>query len=176
MVTYYENFESQKWGLILKKLANGENLLQMKELETELIYCKEEDIPLTKTRKEFMKAFFETVPATYDKDGNVQCNARRKRSVTDMHLLVQSRFPKTSIESVIRILGELSQEGLLMLTYCGIIHKAVVISFYTTPTSSIRFVSNWAKNKLNIVGDDGYDLALIIQIKDAVTNGKEENT
>lgn len=138
-----------------------------------LIYCKA--IPQTKTRKAFLEKFFELKPATQDADGNEECGPGRKRSLTDLHMLTMSRFPNTSFEAIVRIVDELSQKGLLMITFCNTIKKVVVLPAQSPakPINPPAFISSWGlKNFMDSPGVDGYDLRLIDDMRAQITKMK----
>ena len=62
-------------------------------MEEIIIYCKNEHIPETKTRKKFIKDFLEKLPTTYKDEEctKIQCYSNRSRSVSDLLYIVRSR-------------------------------------------------------------------------------------
>ena len=81
-------------------------------------YCKEKDIPKTKTRKEFLRYFLIQKPYTYFKNNKIQCDCNTNRSISDLLIIVRARFKKTSLNALIRILAELNKEGLCYIVWC----------------------------------------------------------
>ena len=134
--------------------------------EEKKIFCKEEHIPLTKTRKKFLKEFIKKRPTTYNEDGSVQCYAKRHRSVSELHQLVQSRFKKTSLKAVVRILDELNKEGSSYMMYCTTIHKYVIKGGVDKNTYSEKFLSKYSKKYYsNEKGEDDISYNQILNIK-----------
>ena len=105
-----------------------------------IIYLKETDIPLTKNRKQLIRYFLrgKSIP-TYDnvECTKLQCDGKGKdngvtafRSITDIHMIVKSRFPKTSLEGVVKIIHTFIQEDkAVVLVWCKMINK-VVVKYY----------------------------------------------
>jgi hypothetical protein len=135
------------------------------------IFCRIKDVPLTRTRKEFLRQFIEASPTTFDVNGNVECNAHAFRSVTDLHIITKTRFPKTSINTIIKIIGELNKENRCYLIFCNMIKKAVVVpnayNFNGFMSSNSR-TFNYTK-----IGVDGYSLEEIESIKKKMLNEKD---
>lgn len=124
------------------------------------IYVREGDIPLTKYRKQLILKFLEnTGYNTYtDKNyNNLQCHAGTFRSVTEMHQIVLSRFPKTSFNAILRIIKELIDEnGRVVMVYCTQINK-VVLKYIQN--SEAQYISSYSrKNFYKTKGVDGYSL------------------
>ena len=92
------------------------------------IYCKETHISNTKTRKGFVKKFLEELPTTYDDKEckKIQCYSGRARSISDLHAIVKSRFPKTSVKAVIDIVKQLNEKGKCDMVWCRQTEKFVV--------------------------------------------------
>ena len=124
----------------------------------EAIYVSTRNVPKTKTRKGFLRKYYEEgAPATYHDEelSRIQTPGGKNRSVTDLVALVRSRFKKTSINATLRILRELQQDGALHLVWCTKINKVVV-----RRASSSTFVSGYSRrNYLNTEGRDGLSLA-----------------
>jgi len=70
------------------------------------IYIKESDIPLTRTRKAFIKSLImQRGVITYEDPGCkiVQCeNKNAYRSISELHQIVRSRFSFTSLEALLK--------------------------------------------------------------------------
>ena len=93
----------------------------------EKIYVKESDIPLTKTRKALVKLFVLSKGFESYKDEKytiVQCDKGRYRSITELHQLVQTRFPITSFDSVLKIVNDcIDEKAGIVMVYCATINK-----------------------------------------------------
>ena len=125
-----------------------------------VIYIKETDVPTTSSRKQLVRYFLRGKAYTsyLDKECTiVQCKATANRSVTDLLAIVRSRFPSTSLEAIIIILKEFTQEDKsIILVWCTQIKK-VVIRCVNNPT--IQWISNTSKsNYYTNTGIDGYSL------------------
>ena len=146
-------------------------------MKEELIYCKEEDVPLTRTRKAFLREFLLTTPATYNNDGSLDTQPKKHRSVSDLHKLVRSRFKKTSINAVMRILGELNNDEQLKLVYCNTINKAVIFTTDISPALFRKrggFVTVHSKaNHYETIGIDGYSLQYLEELKKSELNEED---
>jgi hypothetical protein len=125
-----------------------------------VIYISESDVPQTTTRKQLIRYFLRgkayksyTDPACTV----IQCKATANRSITDLLAITKSRFPKTSLEAIVRILKEFMEEDkAVILIWCTQIKK-VVIRFINNP--SAEWISNASKNNYYTnVGVDGYSL------------------
>lgn len=127
-----------------------------------LIYIKESDIPLTKHRKSFIKKIItEKGAVTYeDKECTIiQCNKKSAyRSISELHLIVKSRFKLTSLRTLVKTLTELSEEDKrIALVYCTQINKVVVKYVKNCPTN--YGISNYSRNNFyDQKGVDGYSL------------------
>ena len=138
-----------------------------------MIFVKEEDIPKTKTRKNFIKKFLtgKQIPSYEDpKFTIVQCNGKGEnidgasRSVTELWELTKSRFPYTSLRAMIKILFELIEEDKsVVLVWCGTIQKVVV---KYVPNTSAKWITDYSlKNHYTKKGVDGYSLEDYNEIK-----------
>ena len=127
--------------------------------ETSPIFVKTSEIPETKTRKAFIREFLKNKAFTSYSNlscTNVQCKSGANRSVTEIHQLTLSRFPKTSFEAILRIIKELiDEDAQIRLTYCTTISKVVLM--YSRPQKGYSS-SNAVSNYLNTRGVDGYTL------------------
>jgi len=132
----------------------------MKQNNEEFIYVSENDVPITKTRKSFVRYFLRgKAYKTYsDKECLIeQCKSTANRSVTDLHKMILSRFPNTSFESVIKIIKEfMNEDKSIILIWCNNINKPVM-SFVNNETSD--WISAFSKkNFYYSKGVDGYSL------------------
>lgn len=125
------------------------------------IYVKESDIPTTKNRKEFLRKLITNKGfITYsDKDcTTIQCDRKSAfRSVTELHMIVKSRFKITSLKAVVKIIKELiDEEKKISMVWCTQINKVVIKYLSSVPDSYITpySKSNYFKSK----GVDGYSL------------------
>lgn len=138
----------------------------------ELIYIKESDIPVTRTRQDLIRKFLRGVSYTSYSNPEctiVQCENGKYRSLTELHAIVCARFPKTSFEAIIRIVFEMiEKENSIVLVYCTTVNKVVV---KYEPNKAARWISVYSeKNYSNTIGIDGYSLNSIKKIKDNLKN------
>lgn len=131
----------------------------MKKIE--LIYVKLSDIPMTKTRKGFIKKILTTkgvLTYTNEECTNVQCAKKGAfRSVSELHSIVRSRFKFTSLASLLKILKEIiDEEKCVALIWCTQIHKVVVKYQENTPK---EYITQYSKsNYYEAIGVDGWSL------------------
>ena len=129
--------------------------------KTELIYVKLNDIPETKTRKGFIKKLLTSSGVLTYKDEDctdVQCAKKGAyRSVSELHLIVRSRFKFTSLEALLKILKEIiDEEQCVALIWCTQIHKVVVKYQENVPK---EYITQYSKsNFYNEKGVDGWSL------------------
>ena len=139
-----------------------------------MIYVKEEDVPKTKTRKNFIKKFLtgKRIPSYQNPEFTIiQCNGKGEnvdgasRSITELWELTKSRFPATSMKAMVKILFELIEEDKsVILVWCDKIQKVVV---KYVPNTSSEWISKYSlKNHYTKKGVDGYSLADYNEIKD----------
>lgn len=126
------------------------------------IYIKEDDIPLTKNRKTFIRNLIMNGGAITYLDPectHVQCDKKNAyRSITELLLIVRSRFKITSLKSVITILKELIEEDKrIALVYCTQINKVVVKYIKNIPTT-YGITDYSRRNFYDKKGIDGYSL------------------
>lgn len=124
------------------------------------IYIKESDIPKTKTRTDLVRKFLRGVKYNSYFDElctKLQCEGGRYRSISELHEIVKSRFPNTSLNAMIRIIYQLIEKDKhVVLVYCTTVRKVVV---KYEPNSASNWISDYSRKKyLTIVGDDGYSL------------------
>lgn len=135
--------------------------------ETSPIFVKTSEVPLTKTRKAFIRLFLENKAYTSYKNlscTDVQCRPGANRSVTELHQLTLARFPKTSFEAILRIIKELiDEDACIRMTYCNTINKVVLM--YVSK-SKREYSSPHAQQYLNTKGVDGYTLAEYLKVMD----------
>jgi hypothetical protein len=139
----------------------------MKKNEINVIYVKEDDVPLTKTRKQLIRYFLrgKSIPTYSDPEcKKLQCDGKGQdtkinafRSITDLHMIVKSRFPETQLKTIVKIIYEFIKEDKnVILIYCNMIKKVVV---KYSPNSKNEFVSIYSKkNYYDLKGIDGYSL------------------
>lgn len=133
----------------------------MNQNNQEIIYVSLNDVPLTSTRKQLVRYFLRgKAYLTYsNKECNVeQCKSTANRSITDLHKIIMSRFPKTTFESVLKIVKQFMEEDKsVILVWCTQINKPV-IKFVNN--KSADWISKHSKNNYYTVkGVDGYSLA-----------------
>lgn len=140
-----------------------------------MIYVKETDVPKTRTRKAFIKKFLEgkKIPTYSDPEFKViQCNgvgedtskSASYRSISELHLLTQSRFPATSLKALVKIIYDIIDENsCIVLVWCNLINKVVVK--YVSNKSKEWISSYSIKNYYTRKGVDGYSLQDYEEIK-----------
>jgi hypothetical protein len=131
----------------------------MKKID--LIYVKLNDIPETKTRKGFIKKILTSKGVlTYTDEGCTQVQCAKKgafRSVSELHLIVRSRFNLTSLKALLKILKEIiDEEQCVALIWCTQIHKVVVKYQENVPK---EYITQYSKsNFYETKGVDGWSL------------------
>lgn len=129
------------------------------------IKCRLDDIPKTKTRKEFLREFLRKTPATYDINDKEQCKSNAHRSFSDLLALTQDRFPKTSEKAIIRIVAQLNIEGLCDIVWCTQVNKFVVRGRKQQP--GLPFMTNYSVNYFkDKIGVDGISYEHLIKIRE----------
>jgi hypothetical protein len=141
------------------------------------IYVKISDVPKTKTRKDLIRKFLrgKSIP-TYENEQctKLQCDGKGEdtkvnafRSITDLHAIVQSRFPVTSLKAVVKIIYEIiGEESSVVLVFCNMIQKVVV---KYQPNSGAKWMSEHSrKHFFTTKGVDGYSLEDFEGIKDSL--------
>ena len=144
----------------------------------DIIYIKESDVPLTRTRKDFVRKFLRGnfIPSYSDPDcKNLQCGGKNKdnpkhnafRSITELHAIVCSRFPVTSLKAIVKIIYEIiAEENAVILVWCNQIEKVVV---KYVPNKTAKWISDYSlQNNLNNKGVDGYSLKDFEDIKNSL--------
>ena len=139
-----------------------------------IIYVKESDVPLTKTRTQLLRYFLrgKSIP-TYDNPEctELQCDGKGEdskvnafRSITDLHMIVLSRFPKTSLDVIVKILYDfINKDKSVVIVWCKMINK-VVVKYYNNSNGS--YITKYSReNYLNTKGVDGYSLKDYDQIR-----------
>lgn len=131
--------------------------------ETEYIYVKEKDIPITKTRKAFIKRLImQKGVVTYsDKECKIIqcCNRTAYRSISELHTMTKTRFRLTSLKSLIKIIKEIiNEEKCIVLVWCTQIEKVVIKYINNAPG---YYISEFSKNGFyEKIGVDGYSLKM----------------
>jgi hypothetical protein len=142
-------------------------------MKNNVIYVKESDVPLTHNRKQLIRYFLrgKSIP-TYDDPEctKLQCDGKGQdtkvnafRSITDIHMIVKSRFPNTSLEGVVKILKTFIEEDKsVVMVWCNMINK-VVMKYYNNDSG--KYLTKYSKeNYYDKKGVDGYSLADYEQI------------
>ena len=124
-------------------------------------YVKEEEIPITKTRKELLKKFFKKLPPTYYKNGKQQCKNHANRSISDLLVIVRERFPKTTISGLLRILCILNEKGMCYIVWCKQTKKYVM----KTGKQNSLFSPWTIANCMGLKASDGLSSDTIIKAK-----------
>lgn len=128
---------------------------------TELIYVKLSDIPETKTRKAFIKKILTSKGVITFKNKEctrVQCAKKEAyRSISELHLIVKSRFRLTSLQALMKIIKEIvNEEKCIALVYCTQINK-VVLKYQ--PNVPKEYITTYSKNNYYTTkGVDGMSL------------------
>lgn len=126
-----------------------------------LIYVKESDIPVFKTRKAFLKCILKSkgVITYLDKDCTIiQCDKKSAyRSISELHLITKTRYKFTSLESLLKILKEIvNEEKCISIVWCTQINKVVIKYMKGTPGN---YITTYSRDKYYISkGVDGYSL------------------
>lgn len=141
-----------------------------------ILYVKEEDVFITKKRKDFIRQFLrgkkiksynnpECTEIQCDGKGVDQSKSVAYRSITELHQLVKSRFPITSFNAVVKIIYEIiAEEESVILVWCNHIEKVVV---KYEKNSSAKWISDYSKkNHYTKKGVDGYSLEDYDKIKE----------
>ena len=133
----------------------------MNQNNQEIIYVSLNDVPQTSTRKQLVRYFLRgKAYVTYSNEEctTKQCKSTANRSITDLHKIIISRFPKTTFESVLKIVKQFMEEDKsVILVWCTQINKAV-IKFVNNKSS--EWISKHSKsNYYTVTGIDGYSLA-----------------
>lgn len=127
----------------------------------EKIYIKESDIPLCKHRKTLIKALLmQKGVITYsDLQCNIiQCsNKAAYRSISELHMIVRTRFKFTSLEALIKIIKEIiEEERCIAVVWCTQINK-VVVKYMKNVNSD--YITSYSRDRFyTIKGVDGYSL------------------
>lgn len=128
----------------------------------QLIYIRESDIPLTKHRKTFIrKLITENGAITYlDKEcTKIQCDKKNAyRSISELHIIVKTRFKLTSLKALIKILKELIEEDKkIAMVWCTQINKVVIKYVKNQPTN--YGMTDYSRERYyKTKGLDGYSL------------------
>lgn len=141
-----------------------------------MIYVKESDVPLTRTRKSFIKKFLVGKQITSYHDAefkNIQCDGKGEscegasRSITELWELTKTRFPATSLNAVVKIIYELIRDDkFICLVWCNKIEKVVV---KYVPNTSSKWITDYSlKNHYTKKGVDGYSLKDYNDIKESL--------
>lgn len=125
-----------------------------------VIYSK---LPEVSTINKFLGAYFRNgMPATYHKNGKVQCRAGANRSFSDLLGMTLSRFPKAKLKDVVKAVAASHKRGRCYVVWCTQIKKFVVrpSSKYSGP-----FVSNYSERYSDKTGTDDISYHDLMKIK-----------
>lgn len=131
------------------------------------LFVKESELKPTRFRKQLIEAFVKNkgFNTFYDKEcKDLQCERGRYRSITELHQIVLSRFPKTTFNAILRIIKEIIDDGdgSIQMVFCTQVEK-VVLKYIGESASS--YVSKHCKTYYyNNKGVDGYSAADYDQI------------
>lgn len=134
------------------------------------IYIKESDIPKTGTRKDLIRKFLRgVVYSSYNDEDctQLQCKGSKFRSITELHEIVKSRFPVTSLKAIIKIIYQIiAEDQSVILVYCTQVNKVVV---KYQPNKSAEWITSYSrKNYFTQKGEDGYSLEDFEEIKETL--------
>lgn len=127
----------------------------------ENIYIKESDIPATKHRKTFIKKLIMQKGVITYSDENctkVQCDNRSAyRSISELHIIVKTRFKITSLKALIKIIKSIiEEEKCIALVWCTQIEKVVV---KYTKNMSAEYITTFSRDRYyDSKGIDGFSL------------------
>lgn len=132
-----------------------------------LIYVPESEVPSTSTRKDLVRRFIRGKSYVTYSDPQctqIQCEKGKFRSVTEIHSIVMSRFPKTSLEAIVRIINELiDEDACITMIWCTQVNK-VVLRYYNSATKT--YMSSYSRERYySTKGVDGYSLKDFEEIK-----------
>ena len=130
--------------------------------------CRNQDIQITRTRKDFLKLFLAKLPETYYLNGRVQSEGNKHRSFSDLLTITKDRFPKTSLKNVIGIIARLNKEGYCDIVWCKQVNRFVVRGQKNRP--GLNFITSFSTEYFkDAVGEDDISYKQLIRIR------KEEN-
>lgn len=165
----YESFtiemlEDMLFGLSeIKYTINKE--IEINNKMNDKLYVRESDVPKTNTRIAFIRKFVESKAPSFSNEACtvLQCEKGRYRSITELHQIVLSRFPKTSFEAILRIVKELiGNESPIVMCYCTTVKKVVLM--YATNATKQYISTNSLNNYMDREGVDGYTLRQYLEI------------
>lgn len=146
-------------------LYRGLIYLKLKIMPELHIKCKIDDIPSVTTRKEFLRLYLKTMPATYYLNNREQAQRHANRSFSDLLALTKNRFPRTSLKAIIRIVAQLNIEGLCDIVWCKQIEKFVVRGRRNNP--GMPFVTAYSISYYeNSIGVDGISYKQLIKVRE----------
>lgn len=115
----------------------------------------------TSSKKQFVKSYFwHKAPATFDENGNLQCDNNRNRSILDLKMLIDGHFKReTAIDDVIVLLVGLVLKRNIKALYCPTIRKVV---FCNKNKNYYHFMYDAPAR--GVIGLDGYSWNQMLQI------------
>lgn len=126
----------------------------------EKIFIKTSDIINSNTRKDFVRKFLRGRFETFEDESctKLQCEKGKFRSITELHQIVLSRFPKTSFEAILRIVRDLiNEENPVSMIWCTQVKK-VVLRYYDRATRN--YITSYSRDRYyNSKGIDGFSLS-----------------
>lgn len=135
------------------------------------IYVSLNDIPVYKTRKRFLKELLTAKGVITYSDPEcteVQCNKKSAyRSISELHQIVKTRYKLTSLNALLKILKEITdEEACISLVWCTQINKVVVKYMKAVPKKYITDISR--NSYYDSKGVDGMSLRDYEKIMNAI--------
>jgi hypothetical protein len=125
------------------------------------IYIKLTDIPATKTRKGLIKKILTSkgvLTYTDEQCTSLQCAKKDAfRSISELHIIVKTRFKFTSLSSIMKIIKEIiDEEKCVSIVYCLTINKVVLMYREAIPK---QYITDYSRNRYYYIkGVDGMSL------------------
>lgn len=135
-------------------------------MEVKVLYLKNNILNNITTRKQFLKTFIKEggFDTFLDKEcKKIQCKKvsiggnNSYRSVTDLHMILKSRYPLTTLKGTVNLLKSIIKEDQnIGMVWCTQINKCVMK--YIKNSSKEYITSYSRKNYYTEKGEDGYSL------------------
>lgn len=127
-------------------------------------------------RISLVKLFIKEKPATYSNPECtiVQCRAGAFRSVTELLEIVQTYFPKTTLEGLMKIITKvIEQNKNVELIWCTQVKKVVLKYNTNSGLQKEQFVTKYSLDRYkDTKGEDGYSISDYLKIINKI---KKEN-
>lgn len=127
-------------------------------------------------RISLVKLFIKEKPATYsDAECTVlQCREGAYRSVTELLEIVQTYFPKTTLEGLLKIIMKvIEQNKNVELIWCTQVKKVVLKYNTNSGLQKEQFITKYSLDRYkDTKGDDGYSISDYLKI---INKLKKEN-